>query len=133
MPKKPWTELTDLEKREVIALRLGAPLGPCNDSHLFEEFNGEGVVMCTRCQWSGNRTQLPHPHTYPDWPTNDGLAFAEVWPKICALDFNAAILPSHGMTSHGKPSVIVNEESFVSDTWAAAICAAAYELLEEPK
>lgn len=114
---KPWTELTNLEKREAIARRLGWVR---NDRPDWDGDIQDG--------WYENTTRVLLIHKLPDWPTNDGLAFAEVWPLIaprCALD----------LTNEKPCASIINDwddlRAWFGDTWADAICRAAYELLPE--
>lgn len=106
---KPWETLSDQEKREAIALRLGwkkriEPLG----------------------------VYTPEPEGYielPDWPTNDGLAFTEVWPKILEEKPMAQLSILEASLSVSEQEGVIFW-SYEGDTWADAICAAAYSLLE---
>lgn len=102
---KSWTELTDLEKREAISKLLGRPVGK--------------AIFTV------------------DWPTNDGLAFAEVMPKLWALHHDIVLeIPGLRADDYTEKSVTLLSDDndnhfFISDTWADAICRAAYELLQE--
>lgn len=130
---KPWTELTDLERREAIARRLGWTdpvkglwkIGPM-------ESNG---------RWSHQAYSR-----LKDWPTNDGLAFADVWPLLVAFTIHhlQAICQLTAMSRdleydhHGFEATVEfgrepNETHriFYGTTWADVICRAAYELLPE--
>ena len=124
---KLWTELTDIEKREAISLRLGW------------EFRWSDVWE--RQTWHHQDGHIPIPQGPPDWPTNDGLAFAEVWPKILEMDDSAALV--HGLYHSDDPAAVVTIVpgpggsdlllTASGETWADAICHAAYELLGAPK
>ena len=102
---RPWDELTALEKREAIAQRLGWD-GPKGDAAI----------------------------RLPEWPTNDGLAFTEVWPKLfeagCEMNVSLTAL----WTNVGGRGLLcaVGQRKFYGRTWADAICRAAYELLPDP-
>ncbi len=115
---KQWVELTDMEKRETIAKRLGWTKLPKH----WNRPNGLSTWV----------TEIP------DWPTNDGLAFTEVWPKVLNKD-RLLSLDQVGSDSKGWEPRVVGfdldpyEVYFraIGDTWADAICRAAYELLPE--
>ena len=66
---KPWNELTDLEKRETIALRLG-----------WIYSSGKNWIFPP----NRKHIRVSSVAKLPTWPTNDGLAFVEVCPKIIA-------------------------------------------------
>ena len=121
--KKPWSELTDLEKREQIALRLGWTLA-----------YGRNCWRPSGC-WHSPIAGSPHLllKDLPDWPTNDGLAFEEVWPRLCesfsVVDLNWS---RHESAMRREISVITDVGEtilFHENTWADAICHAAYETL----
>ena len=123
MKTKPWDELSDIEKREAIALRLG-----------WKVKINEGPLA----PWQSPNSEW---HEEPlGWPTNNGLAFEEVWLKLletkgelclCLLydDVGKDILKS--VANHDLDLTLF--EPYQSDTWADVICHAAYELLEVPK
>lgn len=112
MDKLPWAELTGLQKREAIALRLGWMWSPTTDGGMFLHFDRKSNMGCS-------------PDMLPHWPTNDGLAFVEVWPKISpGLSLSQDDGGDPGVWDCVKERWIV-----VADTWADAICHAAYELL----
>jgi|SRR6185503_7922577 len=112
---KPWDELSDLEKREALARRLGWTRW--SDGRWFKGQN--------------NHTN-PARGSLPDWPTNDGLAFTEVWPKIAqSIQYGQMKLWAAAWEGYPElcPTVSNDERFYLGDTWAAAICRAAYELL----
>ena len=122
---KPWDGLTDLEKREAIARRLGW-------QNAFASIGG------VRIGYPPTPAKTLQDTVVPDWPTNDGLAFAEVWPKILqTATHDICALKLHSDPSSGNSSPSVEDEYcrcvFVGPTWADAICRAAYELLPEQK
>ena len=111
---KPWEELTPLEKQEAIAVRLGW-------------IKLDSIYPTLWLYHSECVEELP------DWPTNDGLAFAEVWPKIVVGNSRAPL--GMGISIGRLPPIVplIYDKEFHTirkgDTWADAICAAAYELL----
>ena len=111
---KPWETLTDLEKREAIARRLGY-------SHPF----GSAVIDPAIEDSS--------------WPTNDGLAFEEVWPRLIGEIHDCRLWEDQGETNNGRlrklqlPYDGNSSSVFYGFTWSEVICRAAYELLPEQK
>ena len=116
---KPWDKLTDLEKREAIARRLGW-------EYKSKNFRVNGGDILSSKFWC--LLEIPH-NELPGWPTNDGLAFTEVWPRIA--QHGSQFLGLLG----GKPSVCEEDHGIrgviSGTTWADAICRAAYELLPD--
>ncbi len=126
MDKSPWAELTDLQKREQIALRLG-----WQDIHL----------LSSSQLLYGHDTPPPWIHfskLVPRWPTNDGLAFEEVLPLLIAecvkrkrwvlftwVDMNDGLLEITADNSEGDSTQYRLKGVKAAD----AICRAAYELL----
>ena len=115
--KKLWTSLSDWEKRERVGLRIGWKR--CG--------NGEGWYEPTHRR----RRYLD----LPPWPTDDGLAFEEVWSKIVALDLMAIL-----QVEEGKPALLALpsdhksvHKTWLGDTWADAICHALYDLVDMPQ
>src|ERR1051326_1984355 len=110
---KKWTDLTDIEKREAIARRLG----------------WEWVYGSTdkRTGWMVPDNPAIIVRRLPDWPTNDALAFTEVWPKILEQPHQPLVL---GMGGYGVsvncPSVHREDDyaeyHWEGNTWADAIC-----------
>lgn len=152
---KPWSALTAVEKCEAIARRLGWTFDKvayvrvsCDDYHQHREHclepcskNSDGAQERHRYWRLGIKTRA----TLPDWPTNDGLAFAEVWsviqrikgPKFSTYPALSAIAEKFCVAYHHEGDTL-NPQGYravlvSSNTWADAIRAAAYELLpEEP-
>ena len=119
--EKRWGSLTDMEKREEIARRLGWE----------QQYDGWGGGNSSPVWVKHSSTIYPkicHIRDLPAWPTNDGLAFTEVWPRIVEIYKDAKIL-----LWCGGPAVDPGGELpyIMAKTWADAICHAAYELLEE--
>ena len=116
---KPWDELTDLDKRVAIARRLGWEYKSKNF-----RVNGGGILSSKF--WC--LLEIPH-NELPGWPTNDGLAFTEVWPKLDELNQCFYL----GKSSNGE--AVVASRGLVpgiyAKTYADAICRAAYELLPD--
>lgn len=114
---RPWDELSDLEKREAIAARIG-----WHHPHWVEQRpDVVGEIL--------HITLGP----LPDWPSNDGVAFTEVWPKLESLAGELLLTKESG----GRRRIGWNDYSgweyiTCDTTWAEAICKAAYELLPEP-
>lgn len=121
---KLWVGLSDLEKREAIARRLGWECRTVRRAASDVEFTTWGIPG------HGHH----HGFNLPHWPTNDGLAFTEVWPRILGR-YNQAML---SLANEKGPCVTIpyngwdyHPSNFISDTWSDAICRAAYELLPE--
>ena len=132
--KKPWDSLTDMEKRKAIARRIGWTKGMKLVPRVC--INGTWRDIPT---WIIDHTTAERPHAGcyagygpSDWPTNDILAFTEVWSKLNPSTNFDLCLHVRG----GKPEVYYEgsrlDRAWPGDTWADAICHAAYELLEEP-
>ncbi len=140
---KSWTELTALEKREAIALRLGwtphSYTNRYNDNteefHRAWDHSDKKVWEDPNHPWYQIKRVIDRSQ-FPDWPTNDGRAFEEVWPKIVGMGTRVSML---GLLD-GVPCVYSRKLSTLSwdiritgTIWADAICHAAYELLEVGK
>lgn len=117
---KPWIELTAMEKREAIALRLGF-IGPI-----------ESRIVPGKMRWRYAEETYVCGKFPKDWPTDDGLAFTEVWPLILEADTQAEL---RMCVRHGKPLLKARacHLDFHAETWADAVCRAAYDLLPVPK
>lgn len=114
---KPWGELTDLEKAVAIAQRIGwenrdeywhAPADSIVAHEIGVRVRAEGL---------------------PYWHNDNGLAFAEVWPKL----FRAAEQVTLLNTPHICFSRGAGWEDVEGDTYAEVICRAAYLLLPVPE
>lgn len=133
---KPWIELTDTEKREAIAVLLGwrfvysfvsngwfiqTPDQACGVSPQY------AVTALPECanKWEGSEHRL-----LGRWPTDDGQAVADVWPKIVE-EYGAAGIhsspSSHAIVLFGgsQPYHVIATSASLAD----AICQVAYERL----
>ena len=83
------------------------------------------AAIARRLGWT-HRAYTPH------WPTNDGLAFTAVWPKLDSGLLIGKCHDVHGLhRTCGLWEFSHNgfELMYQSTTWADVICRAAYELL----
>lgn len=141
---KPWNELTGIEKREAIALRLGLPVGTlCSEKNV--HFEGSSYdpsgYHCSVCEWEGDYGSdygqiKPHLFTCPDWPANDALAFTEVVPKIAEFLVKSdsslyLAFCEKGFTIEESTPTGTNRPitGFTKTEIADAICNVAYNLL----
>lgn len=131
--KKPWDQLTDLEKSEAIARRLGWIKGWKLVPRV--RINGRWFDIPT---WIMDHATAENPHAgcypgcgLPNWHIDDGLAFREVWPMVNSSNNFELCLHVRA----GKPEVYYEgskwDKAWPGETWADAICHAAYELLKE--
>ena len=112
---KSWNELSDFERRAQIALRLG----------WHKSKNGE---CWGKPHWNCKINTL---RKLPGWPTDDGLAFSELWPKLLHTIDSLSLRLSPILRI---PAVWnVDEEIASGDTWADAISHAFYNLVPLPK
>lgn len=133
MNLKPWTDLTDIERREAIACRIGWTFfgeGACVQHPDYCQDLDGGISS----HWHNAVGHIISPQALPDWPTNNNLAFVEVWPKLgskCMLAFS----PSGSRVVYDWDKYYRDDPGPITPTytWANAICQAAYVLLPEAK
>lgn len=129
---KLWDELTNLEKREAIARRLGEEKP--DDSLLNSDLILAGGQSSPKGYWHGvmRYDEGDVPRWEPShWTTSDGRAFAEIFvPHLRPLGIN---ISQRGENS--SPMLEFKDHSdnrtWLGSTYADAICFCAYDLLSE--
>jgi hypothetical protein len=129
---KPWNELSDIEKREAIALRVGwkRMAGAINDPrHGIQDdwMSPENII--------GSAIYGSYP-LIPAWPNDDGQAFKDLWRKLLYQDEELCLGLSEDSDGDLWPAVkhegwIENPDRYMARSWASALCKAAYDLLPE--
>lgn len=142
--QKPWTDLTRLERRVKIALRLPdwrlLPIG--STEYWYSDKPNTG---CPFVRYLSPKKIVHSADALPNWPTNDGLAFEEVWPKVlgqCNLSrlmfACPPTVPAVWTQYRSRPHPVLRDteeyiwEMVKGKTWAEAICHAWYKLKEVP-
>ena len=117
-----YTAATDLERNEQIALRLG---WICKPQGAYKEwFTPRGE------SWTG-QINCNYPKPLPNWTTNNGLAFAELWPKIVEVRPEASLYLKRDQKD--APTVYTTQYMVTGKSWAEAICRAFIELVPLPE
>lgn len=117
--------MTPTEMNEQVSLRLGWSFqsGEWGSRSL----DPQGTVFATSPYCDTPRAEL-----LPDWSTDDGLAFKELWPKIVVGNDRAPLGLSLGRIPPIIPLIYDKEFQPVckAGTWAEAICLAFLSLTE---
>lgn len=121
---KPWKELNAQKRREAMALLLYWGIierrtGDPSDAPWMEYLHPDGGRLYREL---------------PDWPNDDGLSFTEIWTpflverKNLYLGFGDHSIPWRYAVLKMSPELEM-DYAHQGDTWAEAICKAAYEIL----